>query len=450
MSELQIPETRIFTRQFILFLAVILAQVALVSLALLLKGFSLPRLNQPYRAPQRVGDSGYAYACAVEQFKAGLSSADEELVSATVRLLAGLVVPELKESLKALKEKNKDLYVRVLPELYAMGEKDALKDLKEALLSDSFQTTVTALQQATRVPPLSVDEELRQDLMMGNEMMPFYVGNVLRSWGCASPETLKLLAEIAERGYYPDARLYSLLTLLALGEKEEFALKELKKIAESADDITAKHICSFFAVTKIKAGYEILLKLLESDEARIFALEALVPYEERSKAAAVNKYRYTGNTYQASLVLTNLASLGETEALSDYLELIARQEKPNWIDPILALRHWEDPRAIAFYGRIARDASRLPRLEISRSLRNYPWNPRAIALLKFLYGKAEDETEKSIHIQTLGMIGRPRDIGLALKLLREAKQPRTRIACAWAILNMQSGLPVNVFTRTTY
>ncbi len=388
-----------------------------------------------------------SYREAVGQLSAGLSSEDDYIVSLSASSLPYLAIPDLRDEMIRLKERaDPENYIRVLPELFALGEPQALEDMKGYLLSTDFGTTVVALEQLERFPPLTVTEELLRNLEIPHDQMAYYVGKVLRKWGKGTKELLEQFAKICEVSYSPDARFYSAITLIALGsaEEETKAWKTIRELAENADYETAERISLFLGENVSDEGYEILLSLLKREESRLPAMKALVRYDKEGKADVVNNYRLTGNDYQEYLVLVNLASAGEPEALEEEFNRAIEFPAGYWSNLIQALREWRNVRALPLYRRIVeRDPSRIVRLEISRNLRVFPLNPVAIRILRDLIAMEKDERELATHMKTLGLIGTRREIPLALRVLRTSSEATTRITAGWAILNIQAGLPIN-------
>lgn len=413
------------------------------------------------------GDAGYspppvlsgvnpADKDAVAVLKLALESEDpKKTLKATYRL-PYLAIPELKDGMLSLKERGLIWdYIQVLPELYHLGYESAEDDLSEYLKASDLQVVVSALEALERMPPLSCRDAFVDCLRQPHMDMAIGGSKVLRKWRKSDGEINEILLNIARNAPLDFSQVAAAAALYDLGVDKDKAWEKLTYWSEHTDMELAPSLVSFLKYSGDARAGETIALMLDKPSARVTALGGLVNLDWPGKMAAIEPYEDSATDSEENLILViHEASEGGSK-LDDILTGLLNEavegaggKPPNESQRVMAinglvtaLKEWHSPRALPYLERIIEDPPRLLRMEVSRALRKFEGNRKAVDMALGLLKLAEDEREIIEHATTLGYIDGGRSVAALHDLMVNTNDEDAKLTLAWAILNINRNHP---------
>ncbi len=112
-------------------------------------------------------------------------------------------------------------------------------------------------------------------------------------------------------------------------------------------------------------------------------------------------------------------------------------------DIVNSLRGWNSHNAIPYLEQVADNGPRVARMEVTRALRKFENNRRAIDLAIRLLDGAKDDRERRENATTLGYIDNGRSLARLHELMLQSEDEDMKLTLAWAILNINRGHPAS-------
>jgi hypothetical protein len=443
----------------------IVAAVICLALVLVALARAPHKRSARFEAPPVLKPVNPADEDAIRIFKLALESQQPQTVIQASSRMKYLAIPELKDSMLKLKERGLLWdYIGALPELHYAGYDKAIEDLNGYLASADLQTVVTALDALKRMPPLSCRDELLACLKQPHTDMAYGGTKVLQAWHKSDNEINDVLVNIMNVAPIASSRIFAASTLYMLGAHKEDAWKVIRRMSENASMDMAPALVEFLKDCGDPRAPETIALMLKSDNTRAVALAGLVNLRWKGKDKALAEWDGKVQQIEQFLIYVNLEAEGKKTKLGEYLataapnnqaeqEKIAEDssrpgshEKPNEAQKIMQLtsiinsmKGWNDPRVIPYMEQMAEGAPRVVRMEISRVMRKFASNKRAMALAYRLLESAKDDGELREHAMTLGFIDNGRHIARLYELMLNSADEQTKLTFAWAILNINRG-----------
>ena len=438
---------------------IIVGALALVAVLILLArapGIRKADSEAGYRPPPVLSGVNPADKDAIAILKLALESDDpKKTVNAAYRL-AYLAIPELKEGMLSLKERGLIWdYIQLLPELYHLGYENAEGDLSEYLESADLQMVVSALEALERMPPLSCREAFVDCLKQPHMDMAIGCSKVLRKWRKSDDEINEILLNIIHNAPVDFSQVAAAAALYDVGAEKDEAWEKIRYWSENADMELAPSLVSFLRYSGDPRAGETIALMLEKPLTRVAALGGLVNVDWPGKLEAIDQYKDGATSAEANLIVViHEADTGEsrldeilTSLLSESREdgtgvkLNESQRIMSINGLVTALKEWHSPRVLPYFERIIEDAPRVLRMEVSRALRKFEGNRKAIDMAMSLLKRAEDERELIEHATTLGYIDGGRSAATLHDLMVNTNDDDAKLTLAWAILNINRNHP---------
>ena len=438
---------------------IIVCALALVAVLVLLArapGMREAGYEAGYHPPPVLSGVNPADKDAIAILKLALESEDpKKTLKATYRM-SYLAIPDLKDGMLSLKERGLIWdYIQLLPELYHLGYESAEKDLSEYLKASDLQMVVSALEALERMPPMSCREAFVDCLSQPHMDMAIGCAKVLRKWRKSDDEINKILLNIMHNAPIDFSQVAAAGALYDLGVEREEAWEKLAYWSEHTDMELAPSLVSFLKYSGDPRAGETIALMLEKPMARVPALGGLVNVDWPGKLDAVDQYKSGSTGAEKNLIIViHEATEGKSELdailtslLSETVEgedgesLTETQRVMAINSLVIALKEWHNPRVLPYFERIIEDAPRLLRMEVSRALRKFEGNRKAVDMALGLLKLAEDERELAEHATTLGYIDGGRSVASLHGLMVNTNDEDTKMAHAWAILNINRDHP---------
>ncbi len=393
---------------------------------------------------------------AIAILKLALESDDpKKTLKATYRL-SYLAIPDLKEGMLSLKERGLIWdYIQLLPELHHLDYENAEKDLSEYLKAADLQMVVSALEALARMPPMSCREAFVDCLSQPHMDMAIGCSKVLRKWRESDEEINKILLNIMRNAPVDFSQVAAAAALYDLGVEREEAWEEIRYWSDNADMELAPSLVIFLKYSGDHRAGETIALMLDKSMTRTVALSGLVNLDWPGKLEAIDEYKDAATGVETNLfVVIREATTGKSKLDDILTDLLSESQeddsgvKLNESQRIMvlnslvtALKEWHNPRVLPYFERIIEGAPRLLRMEVSRALRKFEGNRKAIDLATELLGRAEDERELGEHATTLGYIDGGRSVATLHDLMVNMDDEDTKMTLAWAILNINRDHP---------
>lgn len=438
---------------------IIVCALALVAILILLArapGMRKTGSEAGYRSPPVLSGVNPADKDAIAILKLALESEDPKKTLKATYLLPYLAIPELNEGILSLKERGLIWdYIQLLPELYHLGYENAEKDLNEYLKASDLQMVVSALEALERMPPLSCREAFVDCLSQPHMDMAIGCSKVLRKWRKSDDEINKILLNIMRNAPVDFSQVAAAGALYDLGVEREEAWEEIRYWSDNADMELAPSLVTFLKYSGDPRAGETIALMLEKPMTRVPALGGLVNVDWPGKLDAIDEYKAAATGTETNLfVVIREATAGESKLNDILTDLLSESQEDDSgaklnesqrimaiNDLVIALKEWHNPRVLLYFERIIEDAPRLLRMEVSRALREFEGNRKAVDMALGLLKSAEDERELGEHATTLGYIDSGRSVATLHDLMINTDDEDTKLTLAWAILNINRDHP---------
>jgi len=440
----------------VLIIVCALALVVVIVLLARAPGMRKTGSEAGYRSPPVRSGVNPADKDAIAIMKLALESEDPKKTLKVTYRLSYLAIPELKEGMLSLKERGLIWdYIQALPELYHLGYENAEKDLSAYLKSADLQMVVSALEALERMPPMSCREAFVDCLSQPHMNMAIGCSKVLRKWRKSDEEINKILLNIMHNAPVDFSQVAAAAALYDLGVEREEAWEEIRYWSDNADMELAPSLVTFLKYSGDPRAGETIALMLDKSMTRTVALSGLVNLDWPGKLAAIDEYKDAATSVETNLFVVIREAATGNRQLDDILTdlLSESQEDDSGVEInesqhimainglVIALKEWRNPRVLPYFERIIEDAPRLLRMEVSRALRKFEGNRKAVDMALGLLKLADDERELIEHATTLGYIDGGRSVATLHNLMVNTDDEDAKLTLAWAILNINRNHP---------
>jgi hypothetical protein len=284
---------------------------------------------------------------------------------------------------------------------------------------------------------------------------------VLQAWHKSDDQINEVLVNIMEKAPIASSRIAAASTLYMLGVRKDDAWNTIRKLAENPTMDMAPQLVDFLKDSSDPRAPETIALLLKRDDTRAVALAGLVNLRWKGKEKALAEWDGKVQQLEQYLIWVNREADGKKTKLQEFITAVktnepaeaktdeagkpagGSHEKLNEAQQTMQLtaiinsmKAWKDPRVIPFMEQMVDGAPRVVRMEISRVLRKFADNKRAMDLAGRLLESAKDDGELREHATTLGFIDNGRHEPRLYELMLNTEDQEAKLTFAWAILNI--------------